>query len=221
MNWPLRLPQQGHGTSPEQGHSETVNRGGRGSVAMRRSLKTLLVVGALSLSLGAAPAFAGLGLVVPGSGDEAVQSLGRLREVRLRSEWRLRDRRVPLDAHRRREGRLRQRVLRRARRRTSATRSRFRPGASATTAPMCISLFSGNMRFFTANAGSSKLEAEGAGSLQRRRRRPPRPRRRAARRSLRSATSPQAGPGSPAPRSRCSAAPCPCSRAPSSSASHP
>jgi hypothetical protein len=49
---------------------------------------------------------------------------------------------------------------------------RMPPGSTATTAPMCISLFSGKMRFFTANAGAptARLKVQvlyngGVGSL--------------------------------------------------------
>jgi hypothetical protein len=128
---------------------------------MRRTLKTLLVVGVLSLSLGATPAFAGLGLACPDPVTKPFSPWGDYAKYAFvpnggfesgGSPWTLSGGAKVVAGNESFN--------------VHGPRERFSlslpPGSSATTAPMCISLFSGHMRFFTANAGSpsSKLKVQ-------------------------------------------------------------
>jgi hypothetical protein len=137
---------------------------------MRRSLKAVLVTGAIAL-FGAAPASAGLGLACPDPTTKPFAPWNDYAKYAFvpnggfesgAAGWTLTGgaRVVPGNesfyVH--------------------AARERYAlsmpPGSTATTSPMCISLFSGKMRFFTANAGApaSKLKVQvfyngGVGSL--------------------------------------------------------
>jgi hypothetical protein len=147
------LPKEGDAVSPDRAHSESVIRGrGKGSVAMRRSLRVLLVVGGIAL-FGAAPASAGLGLACPDPTTRPFAPWNDYAKYAFvpnggfesgASGWTLTGgaRVVPgnesFSVH--------------------SSRDRYSlsmpPGSTATTSPMCISLFSGKMRFFTANSGA-------------------------------------------------------------------
>ncbi len=143
-----------------------------------------------------------------GSRVEAVRSLERLREVRVRTEWRLRKWSGRLDAYRGRAGRSRERILQGARRRRPllavAPARKHRDHVADVHQPLL-----GEDALLHGERGRAELEAQGAGLLQRRRRQPARRSRSARSASPRSATPPGALPGSPARRSGCSAAPCP------------
>jgi hypothetical protein len=121
---------------------------------MRRFLRTTVVLGALALALGAGPAAAGLGVTCPDptsnpfapwrdyakyalapnggfeSGAGSWTLTGNARVVSGNESFYVR-----------------------------SSRDRYAlslpPGSTATSAPMCISLLSGHMRFFAANDGSS------------------------------------------------------------------
>jgi hypothetical protein len=121
---------------------------------MRRTLRTLLVVGVVSLSLGATPAFAGLGISCPDPVSKPFSPWDDYAKYAF----------IPNGGF---EGGASPWTLSGGAKVVSGNESfkvhgaydryslSLPPGSTATTAPMCISLFSGHMRFFTANAGSS------------------------------------------------------------------
>jgi hypothetical protein len=122
---------------------------------MRRTLKTLLVVGVVSLSLGATPAFAGLGLSCPDPVTKPFSPWGDYAKYAFvpnggfesgASPWTLSGGAKVVSGNE-------SFYVHGSGERYSLS---LPSGSTATTAPMCISLFSGNMRFFAANAGSSK-----------------------------------------------------------------
>ena len=80
--------------------------------------------------------------------------VGTTVQLRARARRRLRERRRRLDADRRRQGRLRQRVVHRRRPRPDHSLS-LPAGSSATSPPMCIGLFSSEMRLFISNSGAA------------------------------------------------------------------
>jgi len=128
---------------------------------MRRTLRTLLVVGVVSLSLGATPAFAGLGISCPDPVSKPFSPWGDYAKYAFipnggfesgASPWTLSGGAKVVSGNESFK-------IHGAYDRYSLS---LPPGSTATTAPMCISLFSGHMRFFTANAGSasSKLKVQ-------------------------------------------------------------
>jgi len=128
---------------------------------MRRTLRTLLVVGVVSLSLGATPAFAGLGISCPDPVSKPFSPWGDYAKYAFipnggfesgASPWTLSGGAKVVSGNESFK-------VHGAYDRYSLS---LPPGSTATTAPMCISLFSGHMRFFTANAGSasSKLKVQ-------------------------------------------------------------
>jgi hypothetical protein len=137
---------------------------------MRRSLKAVLVTGVIAL-FGAGPASAGLGLACPDPTTKPFAPWGDYAKYAFvpnggfeggASGWTLTGgaKVVPGNESFYVHG---------SRERYSLS---LPPGSTATTTPMCISLFSGKMRFFTANAGAptSKLKVQvfyngGVGSL--------------------------------------------------------
>ena len=119
---------------------------------MRRSLKAVLVIGAIAL-FGAAPASAGLGLACPDPTTKPFSPWGDYAKYAF----------VPNGGF---EGGAGGWTLTGGAKVVSGNESFFvhgareryslslPPGSTAMSTPMCISLFSGKMRFFTANAGA-------------------------------------------------------------------
>jgi hypothetical protein len=127
---------------------------------MRRSLRALLVTGAVAL-MGASPAAAGLGLACPDSTTKPFAPWNDYAKYAFvpnggfesgAGGWTLTGgaRVVPGNESF---------FVHDARDRYALS---MPPGSTATTTPMCISLLSGKMRFFTANAGApaSQLKVE-------------------------------------------------------------
>jgi hypothetical protein len=128
---------------------------------MRRSVRAILVVGAIGLTFGAGPAGAGLGLSCPDPVSRPFAPWNDYAKYAFvpnggfesgAAGWTLTGgaRVVPGNESFFVHG----------------SRDRYSlsmpPGSTATTSPMCISLFSGKMRFFTANAGApgSRLKVQ-------------------------------------------------------------
>jgi hypothetical protein len=138
---------------------------------MRRSFRTFVVVGAIALAFGAGPAAAGLGLACPDATSKPFSPWGDYAKYAF----------VPNGGF---ESSSSGWTLSGGAKVVSGNESFFVHGAAdrsalslpagstATTPPMCISLFSGKMRFFAANAGNpaSRLKVQifyngGVGSL--------------------------------------------------------
>ena len=124
---------------------------------MRRSFRTFVVVGAIALVFGAGPAAAGLGLACPDPTSKPFSPWGDYAKYAY----------VPNGGF---ESGSAGWTLSGGARVVSGNESFFvhgaadrsslslPPGSTATTAPMCISLFSGKMRFFSANAGNRRSQ---------------------------------------------------------------
>src|SRR5215211_826880 len=137
---------------------------------MRRSLKALLVVGVVAL-FGAGPASAGLGLACPDATTNPFAPWGDYAKYAFvpnggfesgATGWTLTGRSRVVS------GNESFYVHGKSERYSLA----LPQGRTATTAPMCISLFSGKMRFFTANSGAKSARVKvqvlyngGVGSL--------------------------------------------------------
>jgi hypothetical protein len=138
---------------------------------MRRSFRTFVVVGAIALAFGAGPAAAGLGVSCPDATSRPFSPWGDYANYAF----------VPNGGF---EGGSSGWTLSGGAKVVSGNESFFvhgsadrnalslPPGSTATTPPMCISLFSGKMRFFAANAGNpaSRVKVQifyngGVGSL--------------------------------------------------------
>jgi hypothetical protein len=138
---------------------------------MRRTFRTVVVAGAIALALGAGPAAAGLGVACPDPTSKPFSPWGDYAKYAF----------VPNGGF---ESGSTGWTLSAGARVVSGNESFYvhgagdksslvlPPGSTATTGPMCISLFSGKMRFFSANAGNrqSQLHVQviyngGVGSL--------------------------------------------------------
>jgi hypothetical protein len=121
---------------------------------MRRSFRTLLVVGTIALVFGAGPASAGLGLSCPDPTSNPFSPWGDYAKYAFvpnggfesgSTGWTLSGGAKVVAGN---ESFF-----------VHGSRDRYAlsmpAGSTATTAPMCISLFSGKMRFFAANSGNS------------------------------------------------------------------